>query len=150
MFQAPCSLSFRSTLPTWHTVPFRMAIHTVLIPPTAASTQKAPTMCQRIHIHYLRPFHSNQGGRNPHYPCFKMRKLRHTDGPSNLPRATEPRSGRCGIEGGPSRFNAFPFYPSKGPWMSPFPDLVLLSPPAEGGLLPRIQALCRCRVGDVT
>lgn len=70
MSQAPCSLYFRSTLPTWHRVPFRMAIHTVLISPTAASTQKAPTMCQRLHIHYLGPFHSNQGGRNPHYPCF--------------------------------------------------------------------------------
>lgn len=53
------------------------------------------------------------------------------------------------FEGGPSRLNAFPFYPSKGPWMSPFPDPILLSPPAEG-LLPRIQALCRCGVGDVT
>lgn len=54
------------------------------------------------------------------------------------------------FEGGPSRLNAFPFYPFKGLWMSPFPDRVLLSPPAEGGLLLRIQALCRCGVGDVT
>lgn len=38
------------------------------------------------------------------------------------------------LEGGSPRLRAFPFHFPKGPWTSPSPDLVSLSPPAGGGL----------------
>lgn len=84
---------------------------------------------------YTVSFHSilTQTGENPHYPQFSIRKLR-PRGLSNSPRATQPKNGRYSIRGCIAQTQHLPsVHSSKGPWISPFPDLASLSPPAAGG-----------------